>query len=326
LAEQSASTPRSALFRGYGFWKFPNFFRSVRIDAPSLGLSTATRLHFRRLTIGSSARQLPDGHKREGEPFPVYFMTGKEHWHMTAFCAVSLLRQTRTNIIPTILDDGTLGPFEFDQLRRILPQSEFLNRNECDARVNETVPATRYPSLHLLRTKLPLMRKLMDLHAGRKGWRLFLDSDMLFHSEPNWMLKWLRSAQHPIYMWDYQNSYGYSDALTTKVLGKPMRPMVNTGLYGLKSEAVDWDRLEYWAGQLYSAEGVNHFTEQCLIAMDMAENGSCPAPRDYLIWPDEKETLHPTAVMHHYVAESRTWYLIHGFPGLLRAARNGIGS
>ena len=321
MAEQSASTARNILFRGYGLWKFPNFFSSVRIDAPSLGLGTASRLHFRRLTIGSSARQLPDGQTREGERLPVYFMTGREHWHMTAFCAFSLLRQTRANIIPTILDDGTLGSLETAQLRRILPQSEFLNREECDSQVNVTLPFARYPSLHLLRNKLPLMRKLMDLHAGRTGWRLFLDSDMLFHHEPKWMLEWLTSPQHPTYMWDFQNSYGYSESSIAAALGHPMPPMVNTGFYGLQSDAVDWDRLESWSRQLYAAEGVNHFTEQCLIAMAMAENGSRPAPREYLIWPDENETLKPTAVMHHYVAESRTWYLVHGFPELLKKAR-----
>lgn len=245
-------------------------------------------------------------------------MTGREHWHMTAFCAFSLLQQTGANLIPTILDDGSLGPEELGQLRRILPQSKFLSRNECECRLNAALPASRYPSLHTLRSKLPLMRKLMDLHAGWAGWKLFLDSDMLFHHEPRWMLEWLRSPQYPTYMWDYQNSYGYSEALLATALGKPMPPMVNTGFCGLRSDAVDWDRLEYWAHTLYEAEGVNHFTEQCLTAMAMAENGSQPAPREYLIWPDERETRNPTAVMHHYVAESRTWYLVYGFPDLLK--------
>ena len=244
---------------------------------------------------------------------------------MTAFCAYSLLEQTSANIVPTILDDGTLGPAEFGQLRRILPQSEYLNREECESRVQGVLPRERYPVLHQMRNKLPLMRKLIDLHAGLEGWRLFLDSDMLFHREPRWMLNWLQAPQHPTYMWDYQNSYGYSENVLRAALGKPMLPMVNTGFYGLQSNGIDWDHLEHWAQHLYSVEGVNHFSEQCLIALAMSENGSRPAPREYLIWPDRSETRRPTAVMHHYVAESRTWYLIHGFPDLLRKARARAG-
>jgi hypothetical protein len=88
-------------------------------------------------------------------------------------------------------------------------------------------------------------------------------------------------------------------------------------LCGLQSETINWDRLEYWARLLHSAEGTNHFSEQCLTAMMMAVNGGSAAPREYLIYPSEAESRKPTAVMHHYVAESRTWYHIHGWPQLI---------
>jgi hypothetical protein len=54
--------------------------------------------------------------------------------------------------------------------------------------------------------------------------------------------------------------------------------------------------------------------------MLIGKSGGEAAPRDYLIWPSADESRRPTAVMHHYVAESRTWYHIFGWPGILRSA------
>ena len=100
-----------------------------------------------------------------------------------------------------------------------------------------------------------------------------------------------------------------------------MPPMVNTGFCGLRSESIDWDQVERWAAALSAAEPTNHFTEQCLTAMIMATSGGRPAPKDYLIWPSAEEARHPTAKMHHYVAESRDWYYIYGLGQILRRHR-----
>lgn len=322
LIVKSKGQTNLALWRGHGLWRLPNFFRSLYVDAPNLGLPTAARLHYRRLTMHRAAKRLPQvSGPRLGDPLPVYLMSGREHWHMTAFCAYSLLRSTSANLIPTVLDDGTLGFAERAQLSRIIPQIQYLERDSCEARVHHRLPRARFPSLHAMRDELPLMRKLMDLHAGLHGWRLFLDSDVLFFREPVWMLQWLRTASAATYMCDYQNSYGYPDALLTSTLGKPVLNKVNTGLYGLRSDTIDWDQLERWARGLHRALGTNHFSEQCLIAMLMSTQATSPAPRDYRIWPNRTESRSPSAAMHHYVAESRVWYHVYGWPSVLRASR-----
>ena len=322
-ARQGAlSTARRPFWKGHGLWRFPNFFRSLYLDTPAWGLATASQLHFRRLTLESAARKLPEINlRRIGEPLSVYFMSGREHWAMTAFCAFSLMNSTRANLVAIIIDDGTLRDPERGELRRILPGLRFLDNAEIEARVLSALPPSRYPFLYTMRERLPLMRKLIDLHAGERGWRLFLDSDMLFFREPQWMLDFLRNPHHPVYMWDYQDSYGYSSALMESVLGRSMPEKVNTGFCALRSDAIGWDQLEHWAKQLHSAEGTNHFSEQCLTAMMMTRNGGQAAPTEYMIWPSKEESRRPSAVMHHYVAESRTWYHIYGWPGMLRRAR-----
>jgi hypothetical protein len=306
-----------------GLWRIPNFARSVWVDAPSHGLSIACQKHFRRLTQSDAAWRLPAGRARAGEPLYVHLLSGRHHWQMTAFCLFSLLRSTRANIAPVILDDGTLSERERDALLRISPALQFASAGECREQVENSLPLSRFPALRKLHSELPLMRKLLDVHAGRNGWRLFLDSDILFHREPVWMLDWLRAPERPAYMLDYQNSYGYSDSLLRATIGAPMPSNVNTGLCGLRSDEIDWELLEFWASRLYSIEGVNHFSEQCLTAMLMRANGSQAAPHEeYRILPNREEVRLPTAAMHHYVAESRVWYYVEGWP---RIARNAPG-
>jgi hypothetical protein len=307
-----------AFWRGHGLWRIPNFFRSVAIDARQWGIATAAQVHYRRLTINDAARKLaPISGAREGGALGVWFMSGLDHWGMTALCAYSLFSNTRANLIPIIIDDGKLDETSRGELVRILPQAQFVDRETSENQVQRSLPERHFPTLHAMRRELPLMRKLLDLHAGQSGWRLFLDSDMLFFREPRWMLNWLCRPDRPVYMWDHENSYGYSPALLDKIFGQTMPHFVNTGFCGMQSESIDWDRLEYWARLLHAAEGTNHFSEQCLTAMMMTLNGGSAAPREYLIYPSEAESRKPTAVMHHYVAESRTWYHIHGWPQLI---------
>jgi hypothetical protein len=308
-------------WKGHGLWRVPNFFHSVRVDAPQLGVATASRLHYRRLTIERAARKLPRLPRREGgSVLPVYFMSGQEHWAMTAFCAFSLAVSSKTNFLPVIMNDGSLDVEKGEELRRILPGVRFLDSGECSERVHANLDERRFPALHSMRHELPLMRKLMDLHAGQKGWKLFLDSDILFFGEPKWMAEWLRAPFQPVFMRDFQNSYGYPLPVLEEILGQSMPEMVNTGLCGLCSEAIDWEQLEQWAAKLRAAAGINHFSEQCLTAMLLRRIGGVAAPRDYLIWPSAEESKQPSAVMHHYVAESRAWYHIFGWPGVLSRA------
>jgi hypothetical protein len=272
------------------------------------------------LTIERAARQLTSTEMNRAEnPMPVYFMSGREHWAMTAFCAFSLVASTRANLVPVIMDDGSLDGEKREELRRILPMVRFLESAECTERVHSYLSPGQFPALHAMRDHLPLMRKLMDLHAGLTGWKLFLDSDILFFREPEWMIGWLESPRRPAYMWDYQNSYGYPLLFLSEILGKAAPERVNTGFCGLRSDGIDWGHLEYWAARLHTYGGTNHFSEQCLTAMLIGTSGGEAAPRDYLIWPNSDESRRPTAVMHHYVAESRTWYHIFGWPGILKA-------
>jgi hypothetical protein len=155
----------------------------------------------------------------------------------------------------------------------------------------------------------PNIRKLIDVHIGNAGWRLVLDSDLLFFRRPTFLLEWLGRPDRPLHAVDIETSYGYSRPLLVSLSGAPLAELVNVGLTGLRSDLIDWDRIEFWCKRLIDAEGPHYYLEQALIAMMLAGGACAVAPaEDYVTLPLQPEASECRAVMHHYVAESKRWY------------------
>jgi hypothetical protein len=210
-------------------------------------------------------------------------------------------------------------------LSRVLPSADIVGHEQIEAVVDKELPRSRFPSLRDRRLRFPLLRKLVDVHVGRQGWRMFLDSDMLFFREPTAMLDWLRAPDVPCCMADIQYAYGYAEDVMSSLVGKPIPPRVNTGICGLKSDAIDWDRIEQWQRALQAVDGGNHLQEQAMTAMIMADGPHFAFPReDYLIMPSREEVLRPTAVMHHYVWQAKPLYFRYAWRHVLARAAQPI--
>jgi hypothetical protein len=187
--------------------------------------------------------------------------------------------------------------------------------SELRADLDLNFPADRFPSLRERWLNYPNLRKLMDVHAGSAGWKLVIDSDLLFFRRPGLLLDWLAAPPGPLHAVDCVESYGYSRGLMERLAGAPIPPLVNVGLCGLKSDDLDWIEIERWCAELIAREKTHYVLEQALVAMLVARRGPCvvaPAA-DYVTMPTRAEALAPTAVMHHYVAESKRWYFRHGW-------------
>jgi hypothetical protein len=132
---------------------------------------------------------------------------------------------------------------------------------------------------------------------------------MLFFRRPDLLLAWLDTPARPLHMTDVQDAYGYSRALMEALAGRAIPRHLNVGLCGLRSDAIDWDRLETWCRRLQEAEGTSYYQEQALAAMWLAGRECVVAPpADYLLMPSEGEAQQPHAVMHHYVDLSKRGY------------------
>jgi len=265
----------------------------------------------RREMIAAAARlPLPPAPPPDAAPVTLHFLTGRKYWYQTAFCLWTFARHSRRPLRPVILDDGSLGPAERESLQRIFPATCFLGEGEIVARLDAVLPASRFPTLRARRAEFPLLRKLTDLHAGQRGWRLFLDSDLLFFRHPTFLLDWHDHPDRPLRGEDVASAYGYPLALLSELAGQPVPERVNTGTLGLRSDEIDWDRMEAWCQALQTRVGPHYYQEQALTALLLAgRDCAVPPPADHVVLPLPPEALACRAVMHHYVAHSKRYYL-----------------
>jgi hypothetical protein len=132
---------------------------------------------------------------------------------------------------------------------------------------------------------------------------------MLFFKPPTEIHAWLANPSQSFFLADIENSYHYSLKIMQDLAAAAITPRLNVGVIGLKSEEIDWDKLESWLNILERKEGKTYLLEQALSAMLAAGKPLTIASENaYIVMPDQQEIKNPTAVLHHYVAGSKEWY------------------
>ncbi|HWA85407.1 MAG TPA: glycosyl transferase family 2 [Opitutus sp.] len=248
----------------------------------------------------------------------LHFLTGKRFWYQTAFCLHTLQSQAQRTFRTVLHDDGSFDETIVAHLARLFPTAEIRRRADTDARISALLPPAQFPCLHERRRHYPNILKLTDVHAGARGWRLVLDSDMLFFRRPDFLLAWLAAPDRPLHMVDVIDSYGYPNALLESLAGATLPHLVNVGLTGLCSETIDWEKLERWSRRLIETHGTSYYLEQALVAMLLAGRETAVAPAaDYILAPDIRECRAPRAVLHHYVGGSKRGYFRHAWRAAL---------
>lgn len=263
-----------------------------------------------RRKMVSAANLLKEIDKPDLPVYNVYILTGKKYWYQTAFCLYSLQKVSESIQFNAILvDDGSFDAKLIRQIKSQFPNIKLQRADETEKRLKEYLPVDRYPALRRKRESYPHIRKLTDIHAGQAGWKMVLDSDMLFFREPKLLERWLQKPTVAFFLEDPYYAYHYTAELMTELAGKPISVNLNVGMVGLESESIDWDNLESWIVKLEASQGSNYLLEQALSAMIVAGKPLLVAPKnEYIVLPGEEETKAPSAVLHHYVAESKEWY------------------
>jgi len=262
-----------------------------------------------RREMEAAAYTLPALPEFSSPPVTLHLLTGKRYWFQSAFCLWSLSIVSQRPIIPILYDDGTLEKTHIEALLHLFPKLTLMGKDECLSKVDKLLPASRYPSIRERRLKNPLFKKLLDIHVGQIGWKLQIDSDLLFFRTPNTLLEWHDSPTQPLRAEDIANAYGYPIKLLNKLSGKQIPERVNTGLLGLRSEDLDWDKMEFWCRTLIKEKGPSYFQEQALVALHLAgKECIVPDPNAYVLFPNLPEATQCNAVMHHYVSNSKKWY------------------
>jgi len=302
-------TPGRLLYLG---WHKPlaEVRRSFREGGPLNQWRTAQG---RREMESSAARLPPLPAPPAGAP-EVCFLTGRRFWFQTAFCFWSLCRHAGRPLRAVIYDDGSLDAPLLAECARVFPGARVVTAAEIEGRLNAHLPAAKFPTLRTRRVVYPNLRKLTDVHAGEQGWRLVLDSDMIFFRRPTALLNWLDAPTRPLHMLDVQDAYGYPDKLLRTLAGGPVPSRLNVGVCGLKSDAIDWVQLEDWNRRLIEAGGTSYYEEQALTALMLAgRDAECLPAADYRLMPDDDQCRQPTAALHHYVDLSKRGYFRHAW-------------
>lgn len=261
-----------------------------------------------RQAMQAAARRLPPILAASAESPEIHLLTGRRFWYQTAFCLSSLAQQG-VAFRPVLVDDGTFDPALGREVRRLFPHARILLTGEIEAHLDAVLPERRFPTLRAQRRTYLHLRKLTDVHAGRQGARLVLDSDMLFFRPPHALSAWLANPTRPIHMLDVHNAYGYPLSTLQELAGRPVPERVNVGVCGCRSEWIDWEKLEHGATQLLAQHGTSYYLEQALVALLFASTETIRLPRnDYLLMPELEECRRPTATLHHYVDLSKRGY------------------
>ncbi len=284
------------------------------------GIINFLRIEYARRQMVSAAYDLKEINKPDLPVHSVYILTGKKYWYQTAFCLYSLQKVSgNIQFNATLVDDGSFDEALVKQIRSQFPSIKIQRADETESRLLQHLPATRYPALHKKRKSYPHIRKLIDVHAGQTGWKMVIDSDMLFFKEPKLVEDWLKKPATPFFLQDINYAYYYTTELMANLTGKPVSPNLNVGMIGIKSESINWDNVESWIVDLEAREGTNYLLEQALSAMIVAGEQVLVSPKnDYIVLPNEEETKFPQAVLHHYVAESKEWYFKNAWRLILK--------
>ena len=303
----------------YKLYYLPKSFIQIltRKGAVNMAVDLQAQIEMEKATYLLPPLQLDQG---VTETLDIHFLTGKRFWYQTCFCAYSMSQYIHDfRLRPVIYDDGSLEKQYQDEIVRIFPNAKLILKPEIDEYIDKYLPENKFPYLRERRLNYPNMRKLTDIHVNSQGWKLVLDSDMLFFRTPELLLNWLKCPQNLCHMIDVETSYGYSPDLMTSLAQAEIPERVNVGICGLKSDDIDWEQLEYWCKTMIEKEGTHYFQEQALVAMLMAGKSCTVAPAsEYIVMPERDEVIAPKAVLHHYVEDSKSWYFRYGWKHILQ--------
>jgi hypothetical protein len=303
--------------RGYGRLIYRWIYRPIQyLDyARMYGLPMVVRAAVGDTAMHRAARNLKQLPPTAGEfTVPVICLTGRRFIHQSLFCAHSFARAAGVNPLLEFLSDGNLSDENSATLLRLFPQATVRNHADLDDIVREALPPSKFPVLHAVRKNFVLLRKLTDAMAGRRGYALLFDSDMIFWREPHELLDRAGKGES-LYLTDtVADGYTVSRAELGRTLGVPVAVGVNSGLVGLDSSKIDWELIERACEFLRSARGDQRLLEQTLWAIALGAANAIPLdPSTYRVVIDPtqwRRARHgkPAPVLLHYAWHARFPY------------------
>jgi hypothetical protein len=243
---------------------------------------------------------------------PICFLTGKNHWYLTAFCIYSLMKQTKGYSFKfKIFDDGSLDHHTQTYFIKNIPQVEIIQKEQIKNNLEIKIPNYKFPEIIKLRSNYVHIKKITDIHSAGIGTILLFDSDMLFFKKPSRMIEWAINPVGNFFIRDRKQSYGIDTQLMGEIACTTRIPeQFNAGLYGIDTNKTNFDLLEKWIIDTKNPNGLgNYYWEQALTAMLIAQDDYQEAPaEDYIVKPTKLQVENQSGILHHYVEVSQNLY------------------
>jgi hypothetical protein len=259
-----------------------------------------------------------DANLNKTKKFKINFLTGDKFIHQTLFCTYSFFRfldhREKNDFSVNYYSDGTLSAELIAVLNRRFPGIRIIDADEIESVLTEHLPKSVYPYLNKNVQLFPLFKKLIYPNLNNTGMLTFFDSDMLFIARPSEYIDWLYEKEtNPCAAFciqDTQRSYGYTNAEILRVWPKAIRQDINSGMYALHSNNIDWGLIETLAKQFELNYGPHYYMEQLITAIMLERSTDLfTAPKsEYVVFPSIEQVRKQTGTLHHYVNESKEYY------------------
>lgn len=250
--------------------------------------------------------------------FRINFLTGDRFIHQTLFCTYSFfkfLTPAETNdFTVNYFSDGTLSDSTIAILNKNFSSIRIITHEQIKREMEKYLPRTEYPYLNQKVETLPLFKKLVYPHLKSQGSSTFFDSDMLFIKRPeefiNWLYKDGGTGSQAFCIQDVKRSYGYSDSEILQVWPSPLKNNINSGMYSISSENVNFSFVENLVNNFENRFGSQYYMEQLITAIILEKSGQLSvAPiSEYIVLPDNEQIVGQIGTLHHYVNESKEFY------------------
>jgi len=242
-------------------------------------------------------------------PLEPLFLTGRNYWHQTFWCAYSLQQVSGRPVIPTLVDDGSLEEDHLAPFRANFPEVRLVSIKTTEKNLDRVLPRKHFPGLRTWREKHPLLRKLTDVFLAREEGGILLDSDMLFFHKPEFLLDRFDRITRPCCMQDVHTAYGFSRGLLNALASGPIPEKANIGILGLPNHSLNPEELEEWLAHCIAREGRVYNLVQALCALHFSRTGVDIAPEsDYVVIDHSPQEWHPHASLYHFVAGAKPLY------------------
>lgn len=245
----------------------------------------------------------------------VCVLTSRNDWQPCLWSLVSFYEFTRLRLPLLIYSDGTLDSTRTARIKRIFPDARIIDPAAADVAV--AGPLSRFPSCRKFRLMQPCARRIIDLPLlCTSNSILMLDSDVLFFSRPDELVRQIESARSGRFIFerDPQDSYFESKESVLKNYNVSIASRVNCGIMLADISRFDYARIEEWLS--VDSNWKHPWAEQTLWAMYAGEARTTFLDECYDVTMSTH--IEPDAVMKHYIKPIRDFMYMEGIPHLSR--------